>query len=291
MPKAVVHVDLDGASAIYEANGVSYNYEVDSLFESGLRNLLPLLDRFGIKATLFTIAEDLRDGRKHELLTEAVRQGHEIAAHTITHPRLRTLPRERKRVEIAGSREQLEAELGVEVKGFRAPGYQIDRESLEIMADCGYFWDSSVFPNKKFAERLQVPTIPSEPHCPIHDCGLLELPLPDYGFRPFPFHPCYSLILGHRYFLSGLRRHRRTRMPLVFLFHLTDTADPLPPDRLPGWRLKLMTLSHLTAERKIERCSRMLHEVQECYSLTTTDALIEDRCSHLSEYRDVDTSH
>jgi hypothetical protein len=41
-PAAVVHVDLDGASAIYTMHGWPYPHDTDPLFESGLENLLSI---------------------------------------------------------------------------------------------------------------------------------------------------------------------------------------------------------------------------------------------------------
>ena len=61
----------------------------------------------------------------------------------------------------------------------------------------------------EFARRMRVPAILPVPNRPLLDGPLLELPMPDYGPLPFPFHPSYSLLLGQRYFTWGLRRHLR----------------------------------------------------------------------------------
>jgi hypothetical protein len=273
-PLAVAHVDLDGTWAIFEANGHSYSDRNDPIFETGLPNLLDLFDRHGIKATLFTVAADARDPRKREMLAEAVRSGHEIASHTITHRRLARLPSSEKREEIVESRSTLESLLGTEVVGFRAPSYDVDRECLDILSESGYRYDSSVFPNRHFANRLRVPEIRGTPHRPFPGVDLVELPLPAYRPAPFPVHPSYSLILGRRYFSWGLRRFTKSKLPLVLLFHLTDVAEPLPADRLPSRKLKFMTLSHLAADVKLRRCDAMLNEVTRRYSWTDTSRLL-----------------
>ena len=273
-PEAVLHVDLDGAAQIFGGKGWRYDHRDDPLFESGLTNLLAFLGVNKVRATLFTIASDLDDPGKKELLQEAVRQGHEIASHSVTHRRLARLNSDDKRREIAESRERIEAALGTTVQGFRAPSYDIDRECLDLLDACGYKYDSSTFPNERFARRLELPAIFPAPFRPFYDRGLMELPLPDHGAAPFPFHPCYSLILGQWYFRSRLRRFRRTGLPLVMLFHLTDFAAPLPAERLPNLRSRLLTLSHLTADTKRRRCQVMLDQVKREYRVTDTADLL-----------------
>ena len=157
-PTAVVHVDLDGARAIYHRHGWLYPYADDPLFTTGLKNLLDFLDRNHLRATLFAIASDVDEAEKRELLAEAVRRGHEIASHSLTHPRFARLTREEKRTEIAESRERLEARLATSIRGFRAPCYEVDRDCLELLEAYGYQYDSSAFPTSSIARRLSVVT-------------------------------------------------------------------------------------------------------------------------------------
>jgi predicted NodU family carbamoyl transferase/peptidoglycan/xylan/chitin deacetylase (PgdA/CDA1 family) len=275
LPRAVVHVDLDGATHIYRTRGWRYDYPNDPLFTSGLKNLLSFLDHNNIKATFFTIASDLDAPQKRELLKEAVHQGHEIASHSLTHSNFSELSRDRKRVEIAESREKLETILDTPVKGFRTPRYHIDRDCLELLEEYDYQYDSSVFPTWDFAKRLEIPTVHEGPHRPIYDLSIMELPLPKYKPAPFPFHPSYSLILGHWYFKRGLLRFRKTGLPLVLLFHLTDFADPLPREHLNGRRSRILTISHLPAKRKLKRCQAMIDLVRKHYQLTGTLHLLD----------------
>lgn len=270
---AVVHVDLDGAAAIFGAHGWDWPVADDPLFESGLSNALDFFDIVGVRATLFTIARDLESDVRRNLLREAVARGHRIGSHTVTHRRLRELASDDKRREIFESRERLQSVLGVEVEGFRAPEYSIDREVLELVAEAGYRYDSSLFPSPEFAARVAVDRVAPEPHEALP--GLWELPLPAHRPMPYPFHPCYSLVLGRWYFRLGLRRHRRQGVPFVLLFHLTDFADPLPPGRIPGWKGRIFTLSHLDAERKNRRCRGMWDLVTREYEVMDTSTLLE----------------
>jgi hypothetical protein len=275
-PPAAVHVDLDGARHIFRAHGWTWDGDDDPLFESGLRGTLEVLERLDVCATLFVIAEDLDDPRKAELIREALRRGHSIASHSTTHRKLSTLSADDKRAELFGSRERLQDALGCDVRGFRAPGFDLDEESYRLIGEAGYAYDSSVFPDRAFAARIGVDGIPQAPHRPLSDRPLWELPLPAHRPLPFPFHASYSLVFGMWYFRLGLSRFRRAGAPLVLLFHLTDFADPLPAGRLGGAGSKLFTLSHLSGAGKRRRCETMLREAGRRFRLTDTETLLRE---------------
>jgi hypothetical protein len=267
-------VDLDGATEIYRAHGWSYPYADDPVFESGLRNTLHLLSANGIRATMFTVAGSLDDSRKRELIQEAARGGHEIASHSLTHRMMLNLTLSDKSAEIAGSRDKLEAALGVTVRGFRAPGYLLDREGLELLAKYGYEYDSSAFPTPAFAQRLRTSVERlTAVHAPVPGSPLIELPLPDHRPSPFPFSPSYSLLFGERYFRWGLERCARARRPFVLLFHLIDLADPIPRERHFGMS-RLFTLSYMSARQKMARCQKMLDLVKSRFVCSSTSELL-----------------
>ncbi len=271
---AAIHLDLDGAAHIYRVHGWTYEAANDPLFETGLRHALEFFDRAQVRATLFVIAEDLDSPHKRELIKEAVSRGHEIASHSYTHRKLTTLDRGEKQREIFASRERLEKELGVEVHGFRAPGFHIDREALELIDAAGYAYDSSAFPNLAFARRLGVAKISAAPHCPLADHAIVELPLPLYAPLPFPFHPCYSMVLGTWYFRTGLRWFRRTGAPLVLLFHVADLTDPFPYRDLHDWKANVYSLPHVSGKQKQLLCQDMLDIVRQRYCFVDTTSLL-----------------
>lgn len=276
-PPATVHVDLDGAREIFIGRGWGYDRSDDPIFDSGFRNFLAFCDEHSITATLFVIADSVRNPQRRQALREAAALGHEIASHTLTHRYLPTLSSAEKRLEIGESRQLLEQEIGVSVGGFRAPGYRIDRESLEILAECGYAYDSSAFPNAKFAAALgtSVDALMA-PHEPLPGSSLVEWPMPSPAPFPVPFNPSYSLLLGDWYFRQGVERHRRSGVPLTLLFHLIDVAEPLAADRLKGWASRIMTLSTIAARRKMDRCGAMVREVRTRYRIVSTPAALAE---------------
>jgi len=256
-------------------HGWKYAYDTDPLFASGLTNFLALLDELNIKATLFVIASDLDNPAKLSLLKKAVAQGHDIACHSYTHRKLTGLSRDEQIHEISASREYISSVLDVPVDGFRAPYFDIDADTVLLVAEAGYKYDSSLFPGKPVAGGTSHIETVQSPSRIWDDHSLIELPLPAYSPLPFPFHASYSLVFGTWYFRLGLHRFRQTDMPLVLLFHLTDLAAPLPLDQTRDWHKRFFTLSFLDQTRKRERCVRMLSNVAEKYSIVGTAALVE----------------
>ncbi|HEX5069211.1 MAG TPA: polysaccharide deacetylase family protein, partial [Vicinamibacterales bacterium] len=249
----------------------------DSIFTTGLTAALELFKARGVRATLFVIASSLDDPAKRKLIEEAVRRGHEIASHTITHPNLLQIDSAQKQIEIGDSRARLEQRLQVPVRGFRAPGYRLDRECLELLAAAGYAWDASASPTAAMARRLGAPVDAlTAPFRPLEGREFLELPLPDHRPSPVPFSPSYAHLLGTGFYRWGVKRAQRRGGPLIILFHLIDFSDPLPSCQLSGWRSRIASLSMLGGPRKRRSCRRMLDEIATRYRLTSTDDLIRE---------------
>jgi peptidoglycan/xylan/chitin deacetylase (PgdA/CDA1 family) len=280
-PPAVVQVDLDGATDIYRTREWDVPRGRDRVFETGLPRFLRLFDAYNVRATFFVIGSSLDDPYKRELLQEAVRRGHEIASHSLTHRLLTRITEDEKRREIADGREQIERVLGVRVRGFRAPGFQIDSDCIRLLAENQFEYDASAFPTQQFIDCLGVPAEALElPGRPFPGNPLVELPLPDHRPFPIPFHPSYALILGLRYFRWGLMRGARRGRPLVLLFHLIDLADPLPRAQARRLSERVFTLSVRSRGYKWQRCQRMLEIVREHYRPTTTTALLAELDGH-----------
>lgn len=272
-PHAAIHIDLDGARHIFRTHGWKYEADDDPLFESGLRGALRVLGEAGVQATLFVITEDLADPRRRALIESAVAAGHSVASHTITHRRLTTLERSERQREIVESRAQLEA-AGFAVRGFRAPSFGIDLESLELIAAAGYEYDSSVLRTAQIAGLGAPSDRPRGPHRLLNGQPLLEWPVPVSDSWLPPFHPSYSLVVGDWLFRRGIRRATQDGTPLVVLFHLTDFSEPLPKARLRGWQQQLFTLSYLSAASKQARCAGMLAYAADAFDITTTAQIL-----------------
>jgi polysaccharide deacetylase family protein (PEP-CTERM system associated) len=118
--------------------------------------LLNLLNKHRVKATFFILGEVAL--RYPDLIRQLHREGHELGCHGMSHRMLKDLGEETFRKELLDFRSLTKEILGdVEIKGFRAPTFSLDRESrwaLPILRDFGYRYDSSIFPAKIFLNRM-----------------------------------------------------------------------------------------------------------------------------------------
>lgn len=110
------------------------------------RNTLELLDLLDgvlaqVQATFFVlgwIAE-----RYPDLVREIQKRGHEVASHGFEHHLCYNQTQEEFRQDLIKSKELLEHLIGAEVTGYRAPSFSITDETIRIVQDAGYLYDSS----------------------------------------------------------------------------------------------------------------------------------------------------
>src|SRR5580692_7099375 len=118
-----------------------------------LRRCLPrfaeLFARHGARATFFVVARDLEDDAEgRALLAQLARDGHELASHTYSHPYdLVRLPSDAIVSEIDRAHGLIGACAGAAPCGFRAPGYAVSAEIIDLLRARAYRYDSSAFPS------------------------------------------------------------------------------------------------------------------------------------------------
>ncbi len=142
---AVVSVDVDPVDLHLVGYGVRGLPPDPLAYTHALPRLLDVFARHGLRATLFTVG---RDAPAHAaVLQRAVREGHEIASHTQTHPmRFAGLLEKRKRRELNESRDALEQAAGGKVIGFRAPNFDMADRVVPLLVEAGYRYDASAYP-------------------------------------------------------------------------------------------------------------------------------------------------
>lgn len=101
------------------------------------KRLSDLLTRYGIKGT-FYITKDYRPDRLKDEDIYDIAQVHEIGAHTLTHPDLRTLSAKKKKEEIEGSKKWLEEILDSGVKMFCYPSGHYKAEVASAVKEAGF---------------------------------------------------------------------------------------------------------------------------------------------------------
>lgn len=115
--------------------------KVDVDLMDGLDEYIAILDRHEIKSTLFTVG-DLAV-RIADRLKPHIHNGHSLALHSYTHVAPMKEPLDRFREETRRAKKRMKELFGVEVEGFRAPCFSIDKERLEVLKELGFSYDSS----------------------------------------------------------------------------------------------------------------------------------------------------
>ncbi|HEX2657521.1 MAG TPA: polysaccharide deacetylase family protein [Polyangia bacterium] len=148
---ASVSVDLDGLDCYWRIHALP-DRPPEEVRHVILRRCLPrfgeLFAQAGIKATFFVVGRDLLDdpeGRAR--LAELAADGHELANHSFTHPYdlVRHAP-DAIATEIDRAHDAIGACAGHGPVGFRAPGYTISGDVIDLLCARGYRYDSSAFP-------------------------------------------------------------------------------------------------------------------------------------------------
>lgn len=277
MRNAVISCDLDTVDRHLHGYGIHDTRRCDLIYRKALPRLIELLAELDIRATLFVIGEDA--GRQRGLLRSLVAAGHEIASHSMSHPEpFRVLDDEALRYEVAQSRAVLTEASGVDVIGFRAPGWDVDQRVLDALCAGGYLYDASVFPSpalflnrvamflksrsKASLFRMELLGLGSRaPHRRRGgDADLIEFPVAVSRWVRFPVYHTLAYLVPGRVFDRALDAMLRERLAFGYQFHAVDLLD-LERDgvdarlaRHPGMRLPL--------ERKVELLRAMLSRVK-----------------------------
>lgn len=111
--------------------------------------ILEMLDDSGKKATFFILG--MLAQYRPDLVTKIAAEGHEIGLHGQHHINMRTLTREQAFNDLSDSKKLVTDIIGGPVYGYRAPYFSVDESNLyvlEILAELGLIYDSSIFPIK-----------------------------------------------------------------------------------------------------------------------------------------------
>lgn len=136
---AVFTMDVEEFSDTECISNSGVDVGVDLL--DGLDEYISLLERYGIRATMFTVchaAESVCDR-----LSKYVSRGHSIALHGYTHMPPMLMNDQRFRDETLKAKQLLERQFHTAVKGYRAPCFSLDNKKLDILRELGFKYDSS----------------------------------------------------------------------------------------------------------------------------------------------------
>jgi polysaccharide deacetylase family protein (PEP-CTERM system associated) len=157
------------------------------------RRILELMAGHGCRRATFFVL-----GRFAERHPQVVRQihaaDHEVASHGHGHEEVFRLTPSAFREDVTRATAVLSDIVGTRPRGYRAPDFSIVGESLwalDVLAECGYEYDSSIFPIAK--ARYGIPAWPTEP-------ATVQL---DNGMRIKEFPMTATTVLGRRVPIAG----------------------------------------------------------------------------------------
>jgi hypothetical protein len=142
-----VSVDLDEIGCYAQIHGLVGAEECHAVYDVALTRIRAFAADARLPLTLFVIARDLERPANVASVKGLLAEGHEVGNHSLDHfyDLTRREESERKR-QVETASERLYEALGVRPTGFRAPGYTVTDDLLDVIQACGLGYDSSVFP-------------------------------------------------------------------------------------------------------------------------------------------------
>lgn len=119
----------------------SAGIQVDADLTDGFDEYLKILDKYGIKSTLFVVG-DLAP-RIADRLRPHIAKGHCLALHSYSHIAPMTVSVEQFKENTHRAKERFRELFDIDVVGFRAPCFSMDRERLAVLQELGFQYDSS----------------------------------------------------------------------------------------------------------------------------------------------------
>jgi polysaccharide deacetylase family protein (PEP-CTERM system associated) len=197
--------------------------------EASVNRVLEVLAESDVKGTFFIlgwIAE-----RIPALVRTIAGAGHEIASHGHGHIINYSMKEEEIRRDVTVSKRILEDLSGTEVIGYRAPCFSVSDGLLDLLAEAGYRYDSSLNP---FAIHDRYGKISGtlSPGGPFrHRSGIIEYPMPMGSFLGMRFPISgggYFRLFPYRFFSAMVFRYLKANEVYIFYMHPWE-VDPLQP--------------------------------------------------------------
>jgi hypothetical protein len=271
-PIGTIQVDVDELWVYYESIGRAAPAELATqVYNQGIPRLLALFARYGIRATFFVCGRDAP--AQARALAEMLRQGHEVANHSTWHRTgFARLSYAEKHADIATTHALIQAACGQTPVGFKSPGFSFAPDQLQVLADLGYRYDSSILPTPYAPMLRGLQAVlsggrvdpshygraahglaplqpyhpdPAKPHrrlrlmdrstsLPIYH--LLEAPITTMPILRLPMHSTFVLTAGQALFDAGLALARARGVPVNYLLHAADVIDAVPDPALASYR-------------------------------------------------------
>lgn len=245
---------------------------MESRVEANTMRLLEIFSEFGVRSTFFVLGWVAE--RVPALVAAIARAGHEVASHGYAHRLVYDQTPAAFRRDVRLAKEIIEQAAGRAVVGYRAPSYSITPRSLwalDILAEEGYTYDSSIFPIRH--DRYGIPVSARLPY--RIDRGvrsIIEIPGSTTAVGPLNLPIAgggYFRLLPYWWTRWGIARvNRIEQRPAVFYLHPWE-IDPDQP------RLQAGRLSRLRHYHNLEKTEARLRQLLTDFSFDAVDAVVE----------------
>jgi hypothetical protein len=290
-----VQVDVDTTAHLLEFYGQvgAPRDGVDPVYTLAVPRFADVFAALGIRATFFVTGRELEEPPARALVRRLTAGGHEIANHSYSHPYgFSRLPCPVKHDEIVRTHRVIAETTGTPPVGFRAPGWDLDEATLQLLEQLGYVYDSSVFPSPftralrwcqpLFGRRqrsgygpLALACAPRDPYHPRptapwrrrHTGSLWEIPLTVVSPLRLPFYSTLHLPAPDALFYASARWVRGN---CSYTFHAVDLLGPDEVDE----RLHRHPAVRLAVADKMRRCRQFLERLLDQRVALTTRALV-----------------
>ncbi len=294
--KASISLDLDNQWSYMKTHGDSGWDKFPSYFDIVIPRVLDILDKLSLKITFFIVGKDAALEKNRDALKLLTERGHEVGNHSFHHePWLNFYPRDKIRREIIEAEEVILRITAQKPLGFRGPGFVWSPDIIEVLAENGYLYDSSILPTylaplarvyyfwtsnltreekkqrKKLFGSLKDAISPVKPFlwCLNSSETLLEIPVTTTPLIKIPLHLSYllyfsrfSILLTFLYLKIALTLCRITNTAPNFLLHPLDFVCH---DQVP--ELAFFPGMDIAASRKIELFYRVMNVFREHFEL------------------------
>jgi peptidoglycan/xylan/chitin deacetylase (PgdA/CDA1 family) len=254
-PVASVSLDLDNLWSYLRIHGDPAWAQRPSYLRTFVPHALGLLERLGLKITVFIVGADAA-GQDRGVLREITSAGHEVGNHSFEHESwLDRYGHAQLVEEIARAEDAVAEATGQRPVGFRGPGFSWSADLLEILAERGYLFDASTLPTfiGPLARAYYFRSARLTPEQRVERAGLfghasdglrsnrpyrwrlasgralLEIPVTTMPIVRLPFHLSYLLYLSrvserlmHTYLRTALIACRVAGVGPSFLLHPLD---------------------------------------------------------------------
>lgn len=254
MRKCGIGIDIDTLGIVLEAHGLGNRKFREPTFSKILPRFNSFFKERDIRATFFVTGDCLEKKENRKAIQELYSSGHEIASHSFSHPvAFSRLDKRQKEEEIKKAEAAIRECTGERPVGFRAPGWDISEETIQILEKRGYLYDSSVLPtwvsrvfkyylkftgaNPKIEHPIGRGIYALAPNCPYRPDknalwkkgkgGIIEIPVSSSPGLRLPLVGTIIFTLGFPYFSVAYSMERLSGRPMNLQLHSVELLDPL----------------------------------------------------------------